>query len=593
MHTQSQPPLSIPGRGHTSYGPPAYGPPGYAPVYVPPNTSQPQKSQIGLMLGIGAGAFVLVATIVGGGAYAYSKRSRPVALPVDATLLPTQTNEVATQLIEATRETDEQVRRAYLAAELGSELCQPGSGDPARRIEELGSRTPREAKDIFLDSKKREEIAKLLECGSVLGATLDSPYQTAISFEDEDGKKLRVGVGHFTLTGAPKSQGFLPQSYRGLPGFCRTGEKDNDCDEKDYGAFASNKSWFFGTKTALDGFAANVRKPKEKPGPRVESLKEAAAQTEGLPVVRMQASPKSAKEFFTTPCFYGAIHSAAPLTKFLDGCFPSKQVEKSLAEIDSKLKAAAYEMDDDHQKAKAFHGNIVFVAKDDRAAKDVEHDAKDIVNEWSAHLEDNEAKLINDSRKLATTSQQKKFGAVADAFFHALKKSKVTRKGRSVTISFREALSPEDLDALEEADRTTKAKRQATATIIDALQNRRPVPEAALSKIVGPTWGRYLASPPPAALARTPMTEGECRSVQARLAPISLGDRAFSTPESRSMFLAHKYATCSISPPETDPAQRSCLSTFRNAAEYALCAGSASAAAEPATSEYGDASKRY
>jgi hypothetical protein len=41
-------------------------------------------------------------------------------------------------------------------------------------------------------------------------------------------------------------------------------------------------------------------------------------------------------------------------------------------EIDSKIKAAAFEMDGDHQKAKAFHGNIVFVARDDRGANDVE-----------------------------------------------------------------------------------------------------------------------------------------------------------------------------------------------------------------------------
>ena len=204
---------------------------------------------------------------------------------------------------------------------LGSETCRPGTSDPARRIEELGSRTPREAKELFLDPKKKEEVAQVLECGAVLGATLDSPYQTAIGFDDDAGKKLRVGVGHFTLTGAPKGQGFLHQTYRGMSGFCRTSERDGYCDETDYGAFSKDRSW----------------------------------------------------------------------------CW----VDKTLEEVDSKIKAAAYEMDPDHQKAKAFHGNLVFVAKDDRGAKDVEREIEDVVAEWSAHIDSYEAKLINDSRKLA------------------------------------------------------------------------------------------------------------------------------------------------------------------------------------------------
>src|SRR5262245_23333338 len=76
--------------------------------------------------------------------------SKSVALPVEAKLLPPQTKEISTQLIEATRETDEGVRRAYLAAELGSELCRPGTNDPARQIEGIGRTSAKQAKDLFL-----------------------------------------------------------------------------------------------------------------------------------------------------------------------------------------------------------------------------------------------------------------------------------------------------------------------------------------------------------------------------------------------------------------------------------------------------------
>jgi hypothetical protein len=248
-------------------------------------------------------------------------------------------------------------------------------------------------------------------------------------------------------------------------------------------------------------------------------------------------------------------------------------------------------MDGDHQKAKAFHGNIVFVARDDHAAKDVERDVKDVVLEWSAHVDANEAKLINDSRELAVSSRHKKFGAVADAFFHALKGAKVSRKGRSVRVSFHEPIPEEDMVALEEADRTTVAKRVATASIIDALQARRPVPEGPLSVLVGPSWARFLASPANAEVAREPMSESECRRIQQRVRYYNLNDRAFTTSESRSMLLAHKFASCATRPPEVDDAQRACLSSFRTAADYAMCAGT-SAAGEPPASEFGDRAKR-
>lgn len=584
-------PSQYPGQPQPSQHPshrPSYGPVS-GPV-IPPNNNRPQgKSNLGLILGISGAAVVLIGAVGGVGAYAYVKGRRPVAFPVDAKVLPAKTNAITTQLIEATRETDPTVKRAYLAAELGSEMCRPGSMDPARRIEEIGAKGPRAAKEFFLDAKVKEETAQLLECGSVLGGTLESPYQAAVSFEDEDTKKQTVAVGHFSFTSTPRSQGFTSQAFRGVSGFCRTGD-DASCNERDYGGFRNDKSWFFGTREALEAFAPGVRKPKETPSARVLAMQEAAGQTEGLPVVRIEAEPKSAKGFFQAPCFYGAAHSAVSMTKFMDGCFPSKSLDKQIEEIDSKIKAAAYEMDGDHQKAKAFHGNIVFVARDDRAAKDVEHEVKDIVSEWSAHVDTNEAKLIKDARDMAFTSREKKFGAVVDAFFDALKKSKVTRKGRTVVVSFREAISAEDLAALEDADVKTREKREATAKIIDALGARKPVPESALSVLVGTSWARYLTAAP--STVRSPMTDTECKTLQRKIAYFNSTDKAFSEKwEARSMLVSHRFASCSTKPPDVDPAQRACLASFHTAAEYAQCA--APGANEPPESDYGDRAKKY
>lgn len=577
------PPSQHPTSQHPSYVPVS------APV-IPPNHNRPQpKSNLGLILGISGAAVVLLGAIGGVGAWAYVKSRRPVAFPVDAKVLPAKTNAITTQLIEATRETDPTVKRSYLGAELGAEMCRPGAMNPAQRIEEIGSKGPRAAKEFFLDAKVKDETAQLLECGSVLAGTLESPYQALVSFEDDDARKQNVAVGHFSFSSTPRGQGFGPQAFRGVSGFCRTGD-DASCNEKDYGGFKSEQSWFFGTREALEAFAPGVRKAKETPGARVLAMQEAAAQTEGLPVVRIEAEPKTVKGFFNAPCMFAASHSAGSILKFMEGCFPSKSLDKQIEEIDSKIKAAAYETDGDHQKAKAFHGNIVFVARDERAAKDVEHEVKDIVSEWSAHIDANEAKLIKESRDMAFTSREKKFSAVIDAFFEGLKKSKVTRKGRTVVVSYREPISADDLAALEDADVKTREKRQATSQILDALGARRPVPEAALSVLVGTAWSRYLTAAP--STVRSPMTESECKTLQRKIAYFSSADKSFADKwEARSMLISHRFASCSTKPPEVDPAQRACLASFHTAAEYAQCA--APGANEPPESEYGDHAKKY
>jgi hypothetical protein len=58
----------------------------------------------------------------------------------------------------------------------------------------------------------------------------------------------------FSLTGTPKGQGFIPQSFRGMSGFCRVGENDT-CDETDHGGFAHGASWFFGSRAGLEAMA--------------------------------------------------------------------------------------------------------------------------------------------------------------------------------------------------------------------------------------------------------------------------------------------------------------------------------------------------
>ncbi len=572
----------------TQPGFPAYGSvPPYSlstPGFIPPNPHRPQRSMLPFILG-GAGAFVFLLA-AGGGIALFAMRSKSVALPVDAKLLPAQTTGVSTQLIEATREPDARVKRTYVAAELGAEVCRPGQLNPARRIEGIGGGSTRAAKDLFFKKSALDEIRSLLDCGSVLEGSLESPYQALISIDGDKKGPQHVAVGHFSISDLPRKGGFTPFSYRGVSGFCRTQGDDRSglfgvaptspagvCDENSFGGFAQGSTWFLGSRSALETMASSIKNPKEDLNVRVAALKDASNATTGLPVVRIQASPKSSREFFTAPCLFGAAHSAVPFTQFMEGCFPTVGQERALEAIDAKIKAAAYETDGDLAKAKAFQGNIVFVARDDESAVAVERDVKDVVADWRIHVEENDDKLIVQSNEFAVTAGQKKFAAVADDYFNALKGAKVSRKGRTVRVTMKEALSKADLVALDEAERSTVEKRQATADILDAIQAKRAIPQPALAKLVGGAWATFLTGPAPAEQppsVRTPLSSDECHRLQARIAGFS--SSSFFSTDARLMFFSHKFANCATRPPEADLSQRACLASFKTADEYARCA---------------------
>src|SRR5262249_7139595 len=132
---------------------------------IPPNPTRPKKPL--WPYPAGAGGLFVVLGAAGGGFALYRARQLPVSLPVEPKYLPAQTKEVGTRLIEAPREPNEQVKKLYLASELGASFCGRGLGDPAHRAERLGSSSPQAAKELFFDKKALDETQQVLECGAV------------------------------------------------------------------------------------------------------------------------------------------------------------------------------------------------------------------------------------------------------------------------------------------------------------------------------------------------------------------------------------------------------------------------------------------
>lgn len=600
------------------YGPPPGGGGSWNPPPPPPGGAK--KSKLGLILGIVGGLLLLV--VIGGGLLAWKLLGKKGQLPIEAKYLPGKTTEVSRRLVEASRETDEKVRRAYTASDLGSSMCTRSFSDPARRLEGIDNYGSRSAKEFFFKQKNVDEVQKIMECGSLLGSQLADPFQTSLAFDEDEKNKRSVGVMHVSVNELPGKYGFIPFNYDKMKGYCRPGSdlfglssdpkappkepKQEDCKDYTQGAFKdpNSNAWFFGNKLALDALAPSIAKPREELTASVQALADASTAVEGMPFVNLKANPKSSKEFFLATCQWGASQSGGSSEDFMKGCFPATASERPIGDIDAKLRAAAYEIDTDYSKAGAIKGNIVFVARDADGATSVEKSAKEIVDEWHAHVDSNEAKLTKDTKDKAYTQRAKKFAAIVHVYLEALKKSKVSRSGRIVKISFSEPLSQEDKNELADADKSTLERRIAVAEILDAMQQKQRAPVASLTKLVGPTWAKYLAGPPPPETPPTPVAPvkvtlliSECEAIKKKVAKFKITD--ISTTESRAMYLDHKYANCVTKPPQILPEQRACLNSFNGAADYQKCAPPPAAnpltpatpPGEPPESEFGTKKK--
>ncbi len=426
-----------------------------------------------------------------------SKSASAWKLPIDAKQLPGTTNTLVAEQVKGSLETDDHLKKAFTAAELGAEICRIHESNPADDLKHMGKHGSSTAKEFFTPAHLAD-VQSLLDCGSLLAQNMDGNFQTAIAFTDDSSTKQEVGIIPMKMTDIPTKFGFTKHAFSGVNGFCRTTDvsKPNaptvDCGPTTDAALAQGTTWFFGSRAALETIGHAVSSPKADLTTQVTALNDAASTVEGLGSMRISADVKSAKSFLSAPCAFGATESAGSITDFLQGCFPNTD-EKTIDDIDAKIRAAAFEMDPNLSKAGAVHGDVVLVARDDDSAKQVEKDANDLVTDWKSQLENNEAKLVKQAKDDPTTREEKRWAIVVDDFVHALQKMKVTRDGHTVKLAFNEPLP--DADKKDLADVNTKSvdRHQAVADILDAIQQKKPVPQAPLTKLVGAPWATYLA----------------------------------------------------------------------------------------------------
>jgi hypothetical protein len=506
-------------------------------------------------------------------------------LPVDAKQLPGTTDVIEAEVIDGTRETDPHVRTMYTTAELGSEICRVGSSDPARQLEIMGTMGSSGAKQFFKQANL-DQVQSLMECGSLLTTNLDQPFQTAIGFKDDSNTAQGVGILKLKVDDLPPKYGLTKHAFSGMDGFCRTSDpsKPNapvmDCTATSEAALHQGSSWFLGKRAGIDAIAHTIATPKPDLTTQVAALNDAAAELEGLSSTRIQAQLTTSKPFLQAPCEWGGLQTSGSLTGFVSSCFPNTD-DKVIQDIDAKLRAAAFEIEPDVVKAGAVHGNVVLIARDDDAAKEIQKDATDLATDWKSQIQNNEAKQILQAKTNPTSLRQKSWAIIVDNFQRALENIKVTRSGRSVKLAFNEKLGDDDKKDLDEANKDTMDKRVAVANLLDAVQAKKPLPVADLTKIVGGPWATYLVN---AATfdptVKAPMTSIECTAAKASVK----GMKAKDMPNGAGLLSELQTMNCKA-PPQLIAAVHTCVvAGFHSAADLAKCAPPA----EPPESEFGD-----
>jgi hypothetical protein len=509
-------------------------------------------------------------------------------MPIDVKTLPKQTNEVEAEVIDGTRETDPRIKQYYTAAELGAEVCRANASDPARELEIIGTAGARAAKDFFKQTNL-DTVQSLMECGELLTANITSNYQTALGFTDDTNVKQMVGLLQLKATDIPPKYGLTKRAFSGLDGFCRTSDpmKPNaptmDCTVASDAALHQGNSWFFGRRGALDTLAHTVSTPNKDLSTQVSALSDAASATEGLSSLRIQAAQSgSAKNFLMAPCVWGGLQSAGSTTDFVTSCFPQSD-QKTIDDIDAKLRAEAFEIEPDVVKANGVHGNVVLVARDNDAAKEVEKDAQELASDWKSQLENNEAKLIKQAKTNPVSRRQKAWAVIVDNFLHSLEKMKVIRDGRTVRLNFNDPLDPTDKSELDDADKQTADKRAAVADVLDAIENKKPLPQGSLAKLVGAPWATYLAQTAQSLAA--PLSAAECGAVKKTLAKIKTKD--VPGKDALAFYSELRNMDCAR-PPQMTASTHSCVTAIKAGSDIGPCAP----AQEPPDSQYGELAKK-
>jgi formylglycine-generating enzyme required for sulfatase activity len=432
--------------------------------------------------------------VIGGGAVVAWRlaRSGHAAFPIAANRLPENTDALREAPIDGAYAANRTVREMLVAGAISAFACEPDEDDPASALLDLGG-DDEKALAYFAPSHENE-VRAMMDCGGRMAAGLLGPARImGFNFTSADNKKHTFAVLDLRAARLPSALGWVDHMFSALPGYCYQPKGQKDCGDDSPGAVRYGGRWIFSDAATLKTLAHSLAQPKAIVSSTVEMLQHATHALSGMQSWSAEAT-RSSKTHLVGPCAWAASNVAGSSSDFMSACFPAAD-DRQVATIDGEVRAAADEVDADVKSAQAVRGRVVLVARDSEAAADLEKDVAELVNDWKAHVENNQAKLVKLASEGAKTPDERVWAVVVDVFIRALENMRVSRSGSAVTISYERRFTSEVEKEVKEAAGKPDDRGLAAAAVLAAIEKRQPLPPEALSQVLGARVAAFVLSP--------------------------------------------------------------------------------------------------
>lgn len=447
---------------------------------------------IGLSLGLLVGGGLLVLPKVLGG-------SSPVSEALLAEGIPSRVITIETiRQLEAS-----EVERELTGSALAS-FC--GGRDIGRALLEARDLKPEELGSWgVLDVLHEESVREGLVCGEKL-ARGDGLEMVVLRFDD-GGETRMVAVmapGEIDEPPFPRRHNFS-----GLEGRCHPAEQSpGECDEGRAAFARRGELWAFGDAKTVAAYAREWNRGAERSETTHMEYARLLARAIAPDSRYMLVRPRPARLPFDAMC------SSVP--GGVESCLPDVGGD-SIRRVLSQSRGVSVETREPTSGAAlepTLRWVMTLAARDEEDARDIGRELEALLQDWRAHLENNEATYVQRIREEKNRDADY-HEAMLRGFLRAIASAEVQVKGRLARLVAEAELSEAEQREARGYLETEREDRQAAARIVAATRAGEAPERADLARLVGDQAARWMLEPR--------ATKASCERIQARRAELASG----------------------------------------------------------------------
>ena len=347
----------------------------------------------------------------------------------------------------------------------------------------------------------REELA----CGARIASAVGDFKMVVVTFEAGEERRTvaLMRLGELAEPPFPKRHNFS-----GLEGRCHPAEEGSaECAEGEDALVRRGDEWAFGDASAVAAYAREWNRG----GERSETTHMEYARLlgraldEDAVITHVQVRPEALP--FDVIC--------AQVPGGVEACLPSDaadSITRILAQIrgvSAEVRAPTHAM-----MSPALRWTMTFAARDEEDASDVASELEALVQDWRAHLENNESAFIERIRESEARDVDRQ-EAMLRGFLRAVAEAEVETDGRLARLVAASELSDAEQREVRAYLATVREEREAAARVVSATQAGEAPARADLARLVGDEAAGWMLEPRASAAS--------CAQVHERLTQLAGG----------------------------------------------------------------------